>query len=384
MQRRWTRPAAPKYPKMSTPIAPALPGAVSAAADGARVLRVHVARALEVLMLRALRPCTTRSSSPVRARRRVAMACLHARHQPGEAARAALLATGEVSLRRAPAATTSFAASRVFTGRLTLRTLSFKGVNLQYVRPRALERTERAMSRRRHVTSRCPRRPSNNLPSAGLSPRRRVRATKQPLRVGIQRSTGTAHARRGSRHGGAAGRAASPRLCAGWAIAKLRRRRISAATAAAAVRRAHDGGGARGGAPGKGCVRKRATRSGAFASAEGLLSALCERADALATCRSPLTARKWAQLNAKRYGEKRKFGFVEQAKEDMPAEVRATLKPVGAPHAAQHAPETHPRRRNVCAVAGVPCRAARAALAPPRRVFRLARRAPWCSPSAAA
>lgn len=34
-------------------------------------------------------------------------------------------------------------------------------------------------------------------------------------------------------------------------------------------------------------------------------------------------ARKWQQLNAKRYGEKRKFGFVEQAKEDMPAEVRA-------------------------------------------------------------
>ncbi len=41
----------------------------------------------------------------------------------------------------------------------------------------------------------------------------------------------------------------------------------------------------------------------------------CSRAAAFA-------ARKWQQLNAKRYGEKRKFGFVEQAKEDMPAEVR--------------------------------------------------------------
>lgn len=32
--------------------------------------------------------------------------------------------------------------------------------------------------------------------------------------------------------------------------------------------------------------------------------------------------RKWLQLSSKRYGEKRKFGFVEQQKEDMPAEVR--------------------------------------------------------------
>lgn len=31
-------------------------------------------------------------------------------------------------------------------------------------------------------------------------------------------------------------------------------------------------------------------------------------------------ARKWMQLNAKRYGEKRKFGFVETQKEDMPPE----------------------------------------------------------------
>jgi pre-mRNA-processing factor 8 len=31
-------------------------------------------------------------------------------------------------------------------------------------------------------------------------------------------------------------------------------------------------------------------------------------------------ARKWMQLNSKRYGEKRKFGFVETQKEDMPPE----------------------------------------------------------------
>jgi pre-mRNA-processing factor 8 len=34
------------------------------------------------------------------------------------------------------------------------------------------------------------------------------------------------------------------------------------------------------------------------------------------------TARKWQQLNSKRYSDKRKFGFVEQQKEDLPAEVR--------------------------------------------------------------
>jgi pre-mRNA-processing factor 8 len=31
-------------------------------------------------------------------------------------------------------------------------------------------------------------------------------------------------------------------------------------------------------------------------------------------------SRKWAQMNAKRYGEKRKFGFVETQKEAMPPE----------------------------------------------------------------
>ena len=33
-----------------------------------------------------------------------------------------------------------------------------------------------------------------------------------------------------------------------------------------------------------------------------------------------MQARKWQQLNAKRYGEKRKFGYVEAQKEDMPPE----------------------------------------------------------------
>lgn len=31
-------------------------------------------------------------------------------------------------------------------------------------------------------------------------------------------------------------------------------------------------------------------------------------------------ARKWQQLNSKRYSDKRKFGFVESQKEDMPPE----------------------------------------------------------------
>ncbi len=33
-----------------------------------------------------------------------------------------------------------------------------------------------------------------------------------------------------------------------------------------------------------------------------------------------LQAKKWQQLNSKRYGDKRKFGFVEAPKEDMPPE----------------------------------------------------------------
>jgi pre-mRNA-processing factor 8 len=41
-------------------------------------------------------------------------------------------------------------------------------------------------------------------------------------------------------------------------------------------------------------------------------------------------ARKWQQLNSKRYGEKRKFGFVESVKDDMPAEhVRKIIKDHG-------------------------------------------------------
>ena len=48
------------------------------------------------------------------------------------------------------------------------------------------------------------------------------------------------------------------------------------------------------------------------------------------TPRSCLQARKWQQLNAKRYGEKRKHGYVEAQKEDMPPEhVRKVIR-VGA------------------------------------------------------
>lgn len=40
-----------------------------------------------------------------------------------------------------------------------------------------------------------------------------------------------------------------------------------------------------------------------------------------------LQARKWQQLNSKRYGDKRKFGYVEAPKEDMPPEhVRKIIK----------------------------------------------------------
>lgn len=40
-----------------------------------------------------------------------------------------------------------------------------------------------------------------------------------------------------------------------------------------------------------------------------------------------LQARKWQQMNAKRYADKRKFGYVEAPKEDMPPEhVRKIIK----------------------------------------------------------
>ena len=41
-------------------------------------------------------------------------------------------------------------------------------------------------------------------------------------------------------------------------------------------------------------------------------------------------ARKWANLQAKRFGQKRRFGFVDTYKEDMPAEhVRKIIKDHG-------------------------------------------------------
>ena len=48
------------------------------------------------------------------------------------------------------------------------------------------------------------------------------------------------------------------------------------------------------------------------------------------TILTPTLARKWQQLNSKRYGEKRKFGYVEPQKEDMPPEhVRKIIKDHG-------------------------------------------------------
>lgn len=45
---------------------------------------------------------------------------------------------------------------------------------------------------------------------------------------------------------------------------------------------------------------------------------------------SYVTARKWQQLQAKRYSEKRKFGFVDAQKEDMPPEhVRKIIRDHG-------------------------------------------------------
>lgn len=43
-----------------------------------------------------------------------------------------------------------------------------------------------------------------------------------------------------------------------------------------------------------------------------------------------VVARKWQQLQAKRYSEKRKFGFVDAQKEDMPPEhVRKIIRDHG-------------------------------------------------------
>lgn len=52
-----------------------------------------------------------------------------------------------------------------------------------------------------------------------------------------------------------------------------------------------------------------------------------------------LPARKWQLLQAKRYSEKRKFGFVEAQKEDMPPEhVRKIIR--------DHGDMTHRKFRN--------------------------------------
>ncbi len=57
-----------------------------------------------------------------------------------------------------------------------------------------------------------------------------------------------------------------------------------------------------------------------YTSSPALVVVLCS--SVLNVTRSSLCtqARKWQQLNSKRYGDKRKFGYVEPAKEDMPPE----------------------------------------------------------------
>ena len=48
------------------------------------------------------------------------------------------------------------------------------------------------------------------------------------------------------------------------------------------------------------------------------------------TPRDSSTARKWQQLQSKKYSEKRKFGFIDAQKEDMPPEhVRKIIRDHG-------------------------------------------------------
>ena len=57
------------------------------------------------------------------------------------------------------------------------------------------------------------------------------------------------------------------------------------------------------------------------------LDPLGSECDFLFTC---LLAKKWQQLQSQRYSEKRKFGFVEAQKEDMPPEhVRKIIRDHG-------------------------------------------------------
>lgn len=61
---------------------------------------------------------------------------------------------------------------------------------------------------------------------------------------------------------------------------------------------------------------------------DGLKSSLiCRLCKFLTLLARVMQARKWQQLNSKRYGDKRKFGYVEAPKEDMPPEhVRKIIK----------------------------------------------------------
>ncbi len=57
-----------------------------------------------------------------------------------------------------------------------------------------------------------------------------------------------------------------------------------------------------------------------MAVALGKASVLARRLPTRATGLCAAQARKWQSLNSKRYGGKRKFGYVEAPKEDMPPE----------------------------------------------------------------
>ncbi|GMH15917.1 hypothetical protein Nepgr_017758 [Nepenthes gracilis] len=53
-------------------------------------------------------------------------------------------------------------------------------------------------------------------------------------------------------------------------------------------------------------------------------------------------ARKWMQLNSKRYGDKRKFGFVETQKEDVPPEhVRKIIRDQGYVYSKKYHHDKH-------------------------------------------
>lgn len=95
---------------------------------------------------------------------------------------------------------------------------------------------------------------------------------------------------------------------------------VAPARAARSARYRHCHGPGRRAAPGGAGGERRVLRW-AFPTRRLLCPLVSDRRPASLFLCLP-TARKWQQLNSKRYSDKRKFGFVEQQKEDLPAEVR--------------------------------------------------------------